>query len=204
MTDLLDRSIDGPSLDEEPAVQTRTDPCHCQLTHDSIDGLCPNDLPVGHSPKRKYCDDCPKGAHRRARSDAPPVGVTINLGKGATSKLNSTEQAVVESASAWLGMATLLLETTGDVTCAAAIKEATPQIALQLAKLSKFHPVIVKILAPVEATGEVLVWVSLVIAISPVILTVLAHHNLISKEMGERLGMVTAMGAVVAQAKPEA
>ena len=43
-------------------------------------------------------------------------------------------------------------------------------------------------------------WISLVIAVSPVILAILAHHKLISPALAERFGVLSAMGAVVSTA----
>ena len=72
-----------------------------------------------------------------------------------------------------------------------------PQEAQQLAVLSKFHPIIAKILAPVEATGEALAWVSLSMELTPFILAVLVHHNVIKEEDARKVGIFTAMGSVI-------
>ena len=42
------------------------------------------------------------------------------------------------------------------------------------------------------------------IAVSPIILTVLVHHDLISPTMAERFAVFTALGAVVGQAPVDA
>lgn len=109
----------------------------------------------------------------------------------------------MEASSAWLNLVAGVLEASGDAICAEATKQQAPQIAMQLALLAKFHPIIVKVLAPVEASGEALVWISLLVAVSPVMLTVLTHHKIISDEIAQRIGIVTAMGSVIG-AKPEA
>ena len=44
-------------------------------------------------------------------------------------------------------------------------------------------------------------WLSLAMAISPLIITVLTHHKVISDEAAGRIGIFTAMGAVVGNAK---
>lgn len=169
---------------------------------------CQNSLPVGHHPTRRYCEghvkDGPlrRRAERARKKDTPPV--TINIGGpklGRPPKLKGDQLRVNDAATAWLGMAASVLEISGDLVCAEATKNAAPQIALQLALLSEFHPILVKILAPVEATGEALVWVSLAMAISPLILTVLTHHKVISDEAAGRIGIFTALGAVVGNAK---
>lgn len=166
-------------------------------------------LPEGHHPTRRYCEGHIKDGYLRKasakkRKDVPPVNVNIKIPTAKQTKLDPTEQKVKEAATAWLGLAAALLEASGDPVCSEAIRQASGEIALQLAALSKFHPIIVKVLAPVEASGEALVWISLAVAVAPVVLAILAHHNLISKEMGERLGLLAMMGAVVGSTPPGA
>lgn len=164
---------------------------------------------MGHGNRRVRCDGCQKTGgwiHKKTKSakDRPPVNVNVKLGGAKTPKLEPDQQRVLEAATAWLGLVSGILEASGDTVCAEAAKQATPQIALQLALLAKFHPIIVKILAPVEASGEALIWISLMVAASPLIITVLTHHKVISPEVAQRIGIVTAMGAVVGNAPPPA
>ena len=204
MTDLLDKdpAVDGedtaPSpFDEETPVAETTGRCQCTYKHESTGGRCLNRFPPGSSPKRMYCSDCPKGAHRRAaKSDTPPSGITVNVSAGKGPKLSSAEKKVEEAALAWLMLAATLLAM-NDPTCAEAVKSSAPQVATQIAVLSKYHPVIARVLNPVEASGEVLAWITLVVAVSPIILTVLAHHKLLDEKWTERLGVgVAVVGAM--------
>jgi hypothetical protein len=88
----------------------------------------------------------------------------------------------------------------GDAVCAQAVKDGAPQVAESLALLAKYHPIIVKILAPVEATGEALAWIGLGMALSPMVLAILVHHGLVSDEVAERVGLVVSLSAVVGNA----
>jgi hypothetical protein len=171
---------------------------------DSDGERCLNLLPEGHHPTRRYCEghvkDGPlrRKADRARKRDIPPVTIKLGTGRvGRPTKLEEDQQRVLDAATAWLGLIAGVLEATGDDVCVEAIKKATPQISLQLALLAKFHPIIVKILAPVEASGEALIWIALLIAASPVVITILTHHNLIDEKTAQRMGMVAAMGSVV-------
>jgi hypothetical protein len=218
VTDLLERG----DLDEDSVPEDEDDSAGVQSALPLSEDLCQYIdehgercvlfLPAGHNPSRKYCDGHQRGGHLlrtgkrgRPRKDVPPVNVNVKLGGAKSPKLEPDQQRVQEAASAWLGLVAGVLEASGDKVCADATKEAAPQIALQLALLAKFHPMIVKVLAPIEASGEALIWVSLLVATSPLIITVLAHHKVISEEVASRIGIVTAMGAVVgAQSQSEA
>ena len=68
-----------------------------------------------------------------------------------------------------------------------ALASAIPAIAHQLALLSKYHPFIRKIFVSGEGTGEAMAWVGLVIAVSPAIIAILSHHNVLRGKMAERL-----------------
>jgi hypothetical protein len=218
VTDLLDEidrlgdedSPDEEEVDPEEVSRLLGPPLsedQCQF-YDEHGQRCTLLLPLGHHKTRKFCDGHIKGGYlikeaKRRKSDRPPVNVKVNLGAAKGAKLQGDQQRVLEAATAWLGLVSGVLEASGDKVCAEATTQAAPQIAMQLALLAKYHPLIVKVLAPVEASGEALVWVSLLVAVSPLIITVLSHHNLISEEVAGRIGIVTAMGAVVGKAAPE-
>jgi hypothetical protein len=208
VTDTLERTIEEDDLDaslfadEEVAAEDipREDD-RCQWIDD--DGNpCTILLPAGHHPTRKWCDGHKRGGylHKTTKADKPPINVKINIPKATAPKVDAVHKRVEEAATAWLGLVAAMLEMSGDEVCAGAVKQCAPQIALNLATLSKFHPIIAKVLAPVEASGEVLAWVGLVVAISPVLITILTHHKLLSEEWGTRIGVVAAMGAVVGTA----
>jgi cytochrome b561 len=88
--------------------------------------------------------------------------------------------------------------------CAGAILESIPAIARQLGELSKFQPVLKKIFTPGESTGEALAWIGLVIALSPVTLAVLAHHNLLKPDTLERLAGFVNVGKASLDVEPAA
>ena len=171
---------------------------------------CQTPFPPDSHPSRKWCDDHKRGGIKDPRTkksrkgDVPPITVNIKAPTGRPAKLKDDQQRVHQAAMAWLGMVSQVLKVTGDEVCAEATIKAAPEIALQLALLSEFHPIIVKILAPIEASGEALVWLSLAMAVSPLIITVLTHHKVISDEAAGRIGIFTAMGAVVGKAQAPA
>ena len=183
------------------------DPCLCPDTHDTPDGICDQFLPEGHSPNRRRCEGCilkTGWIHRKTRQkkDGPPVNVTVKLPGAPKQKKGFTaDQARVEEAStAWLNMLAGVFGMQGDAVCAQAVKDGAPQVAESLALLAKYHPIIVKILAPVEATGEALAWIGLGMALSPMVLAILVHHGLVSDEVAERVGLVVSLSAVVGNA----
>lgn len=182
---------------------TTGDPCRCPDTHETAGGECDRFLPEPHGKNRIRCDGCQRDGgwiHKgpKAKKDRPPVNINVDLGKAPKGqKLEPDQQRVYEAATAWLTMLEQGMRAFGDEVCPDAIKIAIPQVALQLAILSKFHPMIIKILAPVEATGEGLAWISLSMAIAPVVLVVLVHHHVISEEQAKTFGVLTMMGAIV-------
>lgn len=169
-------------------------------------------LPEGHHKTRKFCDGHQKGGYLlkgkkvSGPKDKPPVNINVKLPgtTGPKTKLEGQKAQVASAATAWLGLIAAGVEMSGDETCSGAIKAATPAVALSLAELSGYHPIIVKVLCPVEASGEIAVWIGLALALSPVIIAVLAHHELIPPSWAEKIAVAASMGAVVASAAPEA
>ncbi len=176
---------------------------------------CAATIPVkgepGYHRMRKYCDEhqpkqSPGAAKRRAmtnENEPAPTRVVNNnftIKPQATKKATGPELAVEEAAAAMMGLVPMLLAAFGDEVCPEAMKSAIPEIAHQLAVLAKFHPAIKKIFTTGESTGEFMAWLGLVIVVSPVIVTVLAHHNLVSGKLAERIAFVASMGGIVAQA----
>jgi len=180
-------------------AETKLDRCQCDLSHETLDGRCANTLPEGHHVTRRYCDGCKRGGalHSRTERDKPPTVKFEVKPPRATNAKDATKVKVAGAATAWIGLAAVAIEAAGDKVCADALKASAPSIAAQLAELSEYHPGIVKVLAPVEASGEVAVWIALVIAVSPIILTVLAHHELIPASWAERIAVGVQMGSVV-------
>lgn len=183
---------------------------------------CTNPLPgtgePGYHRLRRYCDDhqprsSPGARKRRAQispdSDAPvpPRVITNNFtvkSAPAKSKVTGDVGLVEEGATVLLNFVPMVLALFGDDVCPPAIAEAIPAIAHQLALLSKYHPVLKKIFASGEGSGELFAWIGLLITASPVIITVLAHHNVIKGDTVEKLSMASTIGKAVVDAGVEA
>lgn len=188
MTDLLDAS----------PVETGFDVCQKVIGGE----LCGIPLPEGHHPMRKYCDEHqPAASKPKAKktepTDTPPRSVNINI-KGPAAKkpkADSDAAAVREGAEKMLGLLPLVFAMAGDVECSTTIGAAVPQIAAQLGALTEYHPGLKKIFAPMESTGEAMAWLGLAIAVAPVVIGILVHHNLLSPKMAQTLAVFSTMAA---------
>lgn len=175
---------------------------------------CDLPLPVkgetGYHRLRKYCDthqpsSSPGAAKRRMTNPdepAPKTVVTNNFvikpAPVKTAKTSSDLAKVEEGATQLLNLIPMVLAMFGDDVCPPEIAKAVPLIAHQLAELSKFHPALKKVFAGTESTGEMMTWLSLAVVVSPVIVTILAHHNLISGKIAERVAFAASMGGLLA------
>lgn len=170
----------------------------------------------GYHVQRKYHNECRPASRSgkkknktrvRPSGDEPaPTRVTNNFTIRASTgkaKLPADIAAVEEGATMMLGFAPMIMAALGDTVCPEAISAAIPDIARQLAQLSKYHPFIRKIFVSGEGTGELMAWIGLVITLSPVIVTVLAHHELVSGKVGDRIANVAAFGGIFAAAVDE-
>ena len=152
---------------------------------------CPDFLPVGAIKTQKYCPEHqPKKKKLLGGPSGPlPPRVTINVPKTGASKADSDAAKVEAGALSMFSLAATGLALV-DPVCAKAIYDAVPAIARQLGELSKFQPVLKKIFTPGEGTDESLAWVGLFLVTSPVIVAILAHHNLLKPETVERLSAI--------------
>lgn len=165
---------------------------------------CTNRLPADAKPNRKYCEAHlaqGSGTRKRTRlnpdgSEAAPASVTNNI-RVTVPKVakDKNMEAVAEGAMAMLQLLPLTLAMTGDEVCPPAIEAALPAIANQLALLSKYHKGLAAFFTPGETTGELVAWLGLAAAVSPVIITVLVHHHMVSEKMADRLAAVTHLAA---------
>ena len=174
MTDLLD--------DLEPGVAGAPPVDYCQRPG------CDLPLPDGHHPMRKYCDEHqPKQSKKTG--DKAPKSVTVNFKTSTpkTSKSGPAEEVRAGATSA-LTFVALGFQFAGDMECGAAVMAQTPQIAAQLAELAQYHPALAKVFSPVNAQGEAAAWLGLAIAVAPVVIAILAHHNLLPVSVAEKLG----------------
>ena len=94
-----------------------------------------------------------------------------------------------------LGLLPLIFAMSGDTQCAEALSNGIPQIAAQLGALTEYHPGLKKIFAPGESTGEAMAWIGLTIAVAPVIIAILAHHDLISPKMAQTFAVFSTMAS---------
>jgi ribosomal protein L37E len=226
MTDLADVSRET-SDDEFPQSVIKNEPGRNGVPRATECITCGTPLPEkgeeGYHPQRKYCVSCgaPSDAKKgkktksstRTRTKVGPAGdepaprsvtnnFTIKASTGKT-KLSNEIAAVEEGATYMLGFAPMIMAALGDTVCPEALSQAIPDIARQLAVLSKYHPFIRKIFVSGEGSGEFMAWIGLLITISPVIVTVLAHHELISGKVGERIAYASAFGGMFADVVKE-
>ncbi len=204
MTDLLDEVLDDEVVLSGP-------PCAREGCGSSI----PGPGQPGYHSMRRYCDahqprTSPGAVKRRAKvtpplDETPPQRVitnnfTVKVPPSPKKAAPSPTAVVEEGAAAMLAFIPMVLAAFGDEQCPPAIAEAIPAIAHQLGVLSAYHPWIKKIFASGENSGEMLAWVGLIIVTSPVVITILAHHNLVSGKLAERLAYVSALGSALAGA----
>lgn len=190
MTDTLDRDdVERPGVAGASSVTT------CQREGCGV--ALPLEGDPGFHPMRKYCDEHQPGK-RKAKAPKvepggeglpPSVNLTLDLGgkgKGKATKGDADAAKVAAGAERMLGLIPLVLAMTGDQVCPPAIAEAIPAIAAQLGELARYHKGLVKVFAGGEGTGEAVAWLGLMAATTPVVITVLAHHGLISKSVADR------------------
>jgi hypothetical protein len=170
----------------------------------------PKEGEPGYHVQRKYHNDCrpakPKGKKKPSigpdgDAQLPPRVVNnfnVKTSSSAKSKIEPDLKAVEEGAAYMLGFAPMILAVLGDSVCPDVIAAAIPDIARQLALLSKYHPAIKKIFVSGEGTGEMMAWIGLVITISPVIIAVLAHHDLLKGKVGDRIATAVAFTGLLA------
>ena len=218
-TDLLD-NLGSPIDPEIYAIsEVKNEPGRNGVPSATTCLTCGKDLPKdgepGYHVQRKYHNECrpakPKGKGTAAKKktvlgpddDAPsPKSVTNNFtvktAPSAKSKIEPDLKAVEEGAAYMLGFAPMILAVLGDPVCPDVIASAIPDIARQLALLSKYHPGIKNLFVSGEGTGEMMAWIGLAITVSPVIIAVLAHHNLLKGKMGERIATAVAFTGLLA------
>lgn len=171
----------GPGVNGEPPIDA------CQK--------CNEPLPEGHHPMQRYCAEHQPKKKKGKADDVPPRTVNVNI-KAPTPrapKKGSDSEMVRAGAEKMLGLLPLAFLMAGDQVCSETMQRQVPAIAAQLAELSEFHPGIKKIFAPAESTGEAMAWLGLAIAVAPVIVGVLVHHNLVSPQLATTLAAVVSM-----------
>lgn len=152
---------------------------------------CPEYLPADAPDVRLYCEEHKNGKKKKKAADEPTPASVKRPATKKVDKASSDAEKVEAGALAMLAFIPLFAQLAGDTVCANAFVEALPAIAKQLGELSRYHPALKKVFAPGEGTGEALVWVSLAIVSSPVIIAVLTHHNIVKGKVAENLNAAT-------------
>lgn len=173
----------GPGVNGEPPVH------ECQK--------CGVALPEGHHPMQRYCaDHQPKKKKAKpAGEDVPPRTVNVNI-KAPTPRANkkgSDAELVRAGAEKMLGLLPLAFLMAGDQVCSETMQRQVSAIAAQLGELAEFHPGLKKVFAPAESTGEAMAWMGLLIAVAPVVVGILVHHDLVSPQLATTLAAVVSM-----------
>jgi hypothetical protein len=148
---------------------------------------CEEALPQPHHPMRKYCDE---HQPKKPKADKAPPSVTVNVKMPAakTTKIAKGPKAdVIAGATSALTFVSFGFSMVGDAQCAAVVQASAPNIANQLGELAEYHPGLAKIFAASSISGEAGAWIGLSIAIAPVVIAILVHHDLIPPALAERL-----------------
>ncbi len=150
---------------------------------------CENPLASDAHKFARYCPEHAKGARPksakprgRPRKDTPPK-IVFDINSKSTGE-SAMVQRVQKGAEAYLKVASLGLQMMGDEVCAAAVAAGSKELAAALAQLSKYQPALQKIFAPISASDQTAAWLGVAVASAPVLLPVLAHHNLLPKKAG--------------------
>lgn len=171
---------------------------------------CSTPLPVkgedGYHVQRLYCEKCGPPTKPRKKKIVPtgdmPQSVINNnfevkVPSPAKSKLDDRQQAVEQGFIDMMGIVPMGMAAFGDEVCPPAIKAALPAIGHQIAILSKYHPVLAKIFADGEISGELMAWFGLLLATTPVLIAVLAHHDMVPETIAKRVAYTAAMGPAI-------
>ena len=196
--DLVVESGPDTSSDDETPIEDRR-----RCSRIMSDGQqCPEYLPDDVPESRLYCDEHKNGKKKRktldGAGDEPLPGSIQPPPRKTVTKKDSDAQKVEAGALAMLAFVPIAWSMVGDEVCPIALNEAIPAIAHQLGELSRFHPQLKRIFAPGEGTGEAFVWISLAIAVSPVIVAILTHHGVIKGDLAQRLNETAKMVSSVA------
>ena len=174
----IDLEPEAQALDTPPRICKRED-CNTPLGPDA------------HKLQQYWFEHQPQKGGKR---DTPPrVTVNVNNKAPRATKADTDAAKVREGAERMLGLLPIAFFAVGDTQCGLALQAQIPAIAKQLGELAEFHPGLKKIFAPTESTGEAMAWLGLAIAVAPVIMAILVHHNLVSEKLATTLAGVTAM-----------
>jgi hypothetical protein len=169
---------------------------------------CPNLLPDGSHPSRKYCEEhfVGKGARGKAKAEKAPK-LVVDLGGGkATKKGDQRVADTAAGAAAFMQVVATGLSVSGDQVCAAAVANGAAQWGQSVGELSKYQPWLQQFFAPVGGDNQIGAWLGFLMATGAIALPVMAHHNLLPQSVGAKLGgvFVAAEGAADGSQQPAA
>jgi hypothetical protein len=156
----------------------------------------------------KYCPEhAPVPKPKKPKDKAPKSTVNVNLG-GPPPRPSSKDKRAAEVEAGARVMLSLLVTgigIAGDDVCAGAWNAAIPRLATQLGELSRYHPGLEKVFAPVGEGGELGLWLGFGTVLAPPLVATLAHHHVLPDALAARIAG-TAQAAVEAaeQAAAEA
>lgn len=205
-----------PTLEEEAARESELDAIlgerpitdedgrrYCQYVDPESGAACTEPLPDNAHVTRRFCVGHQRGGHllKKAKADKAPrghVNVTVKPPSPRRTPKGDDVARVVGAVNAYLGLAAKILKARGDEQCATTIGDSAQGIAESVGEIARYHPGIAKMLAPVEATGEAAAWIGLLVAVSPVIVAILAHHELLPQSVADKVSVGVAVTGAVA------
>ena len=165
---------------------------------------CTEFVPLGSRQVRLYCDTHFVGStasKRKSKDRRPRSNPNISINLPGPSKPNSKDKRADEVTAGAQALLTLIVSgiaLAGDDVCAAAWNGAIPQIAAQLGELSKYHPGLTKIFAPIGEESEFGVWLGLSFAMAPAVIATLSHHHLMPQALAQKITGVAVAATEVA------
>lgn len=197
MTDLFTAELEGnPEPPGEFSATLKGRTCK-QKNPDGT--LCGNPLPENSPPGRKYCEEHYVGNGGRAKrrregrtGEKRPASVNVNVGgpRPTGGKKDQRARETAAGAEAFLKVAATGWAMTGDDICPASVSAGAPRWGEAVGELSKYQPWLANIFAPVGGDNQLGAWLGLLAASVPIVLPVLAHHNLLPDAIGVKLGGV--------------
>jgi hypothetical protein len=196
---MTDSTLDGL----EAAMNEPSGRKQCAYINDDLT-QCPEFVPDGSHPARKFCDTHFVGGKRdRPRKEsAPKLVVEMGGGKKGTTTKDKRAKDTAAGAIAFMNVVATGVAMSGDQLCAAAFANGATQWGEAVGELSKYQPWLAQFFAPVGGDSQLGAWLGLLMATGAIALPVLAHHNLLPASVGAKLGgvMVAADDAASAPA----
>jgi hypothetical protein len=197
MDGLLDQTMipDAPAEPGEFAATLSGRQCKKILDDGTV---CPNFLPEGSPPARKFCDEHYVGKGRSAERQrkgnngerAPKLVLDVGGKRATGGAKDQRARDTAKGAEAFLKVVATGLAVADDNVCAAAVAGGAEQWGTAVGELSKYQPWLSAVFAPVGGDNQMGAWLGFLIATGAIALPVLAHHNLLPESVGARFGGV--------------